>query len=70
MLNLDLILFIIFLSCNLILGLRAGRKVKTLKHYAIGDKKFSTGTLTSTIVATWIGNKLLLKKRFIFQHKS
>ncbi len=59
MLNLDLILFIIFLSCNLILGLRAGRKVKTLKHYAIGDKKFSTGTLTSTIVATWIGGELL-----------
>ncbi|MFN7095708.1 MAG: hypothetical protein ACK4M7_10125, partial [Burkholderiales bacterium] len=40
---------------NLILGLRAGRGVKTLRAYAIGDKNFSTATLTSTIIATWFG---------------
>ncbi len=52
--NLDLIIFSVFLGLNLILGLRAGRKVKTLKHYAIGWKNFATPTLTATIIATWL----------------
>ena len=51
----DILLFIVFLSANLIIGLLAGRRVKTLREYSIGDKDFSTATVSSTIVATWIG---------------
>lgn len=40
---------------NLVLGFLAGRRVKDLREYSIGTKTFSTGTVTSTIVATWIG---------------
>ncbi len=57
--SLDLILFCLFLGLNLFLGLRAGRSVKTIRQYAIGHKNFSTGTLASTIIATWIGGELL-----------
>jgi Na+/proline symporter len=53
-LSIDTILFCSFLSLNLIIGLWAGTKVKSMREYAIGSKDFSTGTLTSTIVATWI----------------
>lgn len=54
-LNADIIIFSCFLAANLVLGLQAGRRVKSLHTYAIGDKDFSTSTLTSTIVATWLG---------------
>lgn len=58
-LNPDIIIFSCFLAANLILGLQAGRRVKSLQSYAIGNKDFSTATLTSTIVATWIGGGYL-----------
>ena len=54
-LSIDTSLFIIFLVLNLVIGLTAGRKVKTLRDFSIGDKNFSTATITSTIVATWVG---------------
>ena len=57
--NPDITIFSCFLAANLILGLQAGRRVKSLQGYAIGDKDFSTATLTSTIVATWIGGGYL-----------
>jgi Na+/proline symporter len=53
--HLDIILFILFLSINLILGLLAGRRVKNIRDFSVGNKDFSTATITSTIVATWIG---------------
>lgn len=53
--SIDIILFSAFLSLNLLLGFMAGRRVKTLREFSIGSKNFSTGTVTSTIVATWIG---------------
>jgi Na+/proline symporter len=52
--SLDIIIFGLFLGLNLVLGFLAGRRVKSLREYAIGTKSFSTGTVTSTIVATWI----------------
>jgi Na+/proline symporter len=52
--SIDIILFSVFLGLNLILGVLAGRRVKTLREFSIGFKKFSTATVTSTIVATWI----------------
>ena len=57
--NLDIILFVSFLSLNLILGLVAGRRVTNIRTYAVGEKDFSTGTLTYTIIATFIGGGFL-----------
>ena len=57
--TLDIALFSIFLALNLIIGLRYGHSVKTIQDYSLGDKNFSTATLTSTIVATWAGGGYL-----------
>ena len=57
--NPDIIIFSCFLTANLILGLQAGRRVKSLQSYAIGNKDFSTATITSTIVATCISGGFL-----------
>ncbi|XWN35082.1 MAG: HD domain-containing protein [Roseivirga sp.] len=48
-----------FLAINLLLGLQAGRKIKSFREYAVGKKDFSTGALTATITATWIGGGFL-----------
>jgi Na+/proline symporter len=53
--HLDIILFSLFLVINLVLGLVAGRHVKSIRDFSVGNKNFSTATITSTIVATWIG---------------
>jgi Na+/proline symporter len=53
--TLDILLFVVFLALNLIIGLWAGTKVKTIREFSIGNKDFSTGTLVSTIIATSIG---------------
>ena len=42
--NPDIIIFSCFLAANLILGLQAGRRVKSLQGYAIGDKEVIFGT--------------------------
>ena len=39
---------------TLVVGLSHGRKVKTIKEYAIGNRDFSTGAIVATLVATWI----------------
>ena len=57
--NIDILIFIAFLLANLGIGLFFGRGVKTIKDYALGGRKFSTGTLVSTIIATWIGGDYL-----------
>ena len=55
----DTAILVIFLATNLIVGLRHGRRVSNLREYAIGNKDFSTGTLTATIVATWSSGSTL-----------
>jgi len=57
--SIDIIIFIVFLFANLIIGLWVSRHVTTLRDYSVGNKDFSTGTLTATIVATWIGGGTL-----------
>ncbi len=54
-LTLDTLLFSLFLLSTLTIGVHAGRRVKNIRQYAIGDKNFSTGVVTFTIVTTWIG---------------
>lgn len=40
--SLDTVLFSAFLAVSLIIGLRYGRSVKTLRDYSIGNKDFPT----------------------------
>ncbi len=53
--DIDIAIVVGFLIINLAVGLYYGKGIKNIKQYAIGDRNFSTATLTSTIVATWIG---------------
>ncbi|XWN34993.1 MAG: HD domain-containing protein [Roseivirga sp.] len=48
-----------FLITILIVGIRAGRKIKSFREYAVGRKEFSTATLAATIIATWMSGNLL-----------
>jgi Na+/proline symporter len=53
-------IFGLFLLVNLFVGLWASKGVKSLRDYSVGNKDFSTGTLTATIVATWIGGGTMM----------
>ena len=57
--DIDTVVFIVFLTLNLVVGLDYGRGVKNIKDYSLGNRNFSTGALVSTIVATWIGGDYL-----------
>jgi Na+/proline symporter len=48
----DVSIFVVFLAINLVVGLMYGKRTANLREYAVGDKTFSTATLTATIVAT------------------
>ena len=54
----DILIFIIFLLLNFIIGLKYRGKKQSFKEYAIGNKDFSTATLTATIVATWASGSM------------
>jgi Na+/proline symporter len=53
-------IFGLFLLVNLFVGLWASKGVKSIRDYAVGDKNFSTGALTATIVSTWISGNFML----------
>ncbi len=53
--NIDPLIVSSFLIINLLVGIFYGRGITTLKCFAIGDRNFSTATITGTIIATWIG---------------
>ena len=52
--TIDILILAAFLLLNIVVGFRYRGKNQSFKEYAIGDKKFSTATLTATIVATWM----------------
>ena len=53
--DIDVTIVVLFLVVNLAIGIYAGHGKTTLREYAVGDKRFSTGTLVATIIATCIG---------------
>jgi Na+/proline symporter len=55
----DIAIFVAFLLVNMIVGFRYRGKSNSFREYAVGDKKFSTATLTATIVATWMSGSVL-----------
>jgi len=54
-LDIDLMIFVGFLVVNLAIGLFYSKGIRNMREYAIGDRNFSTSTLTATIMATWVG---------------
>ncbi|KJV75477.1 solute symporter family protein, partial [Orientia tsutsugamushi str. TA763] len=54
-LNIDIILVGLFLISNLAIGLWYGKEVKSVRDYAISGRNFSTATLATTLIATFIG---------------
>ena len=54
----DLFILIVFILLNIIVGFRYRGKRQSFREYAVGDKPFSTTTLTVTVVATWIGGNI------------
>jgi len=58
--DLDVAIFVGFLLMNLGLGLMFSRGVRTMTSYAIGDGKFSTAVIVSTIVATWVSGEFFV----------
>jgi SSS family solute:Na+ symporter len=53
-----------FLIVNLLIGLWAGRGVKTIEDYAVGSRKWGTGALVMTYMATIIGAGSLFRESF------
>lgn len=53
--QIDLIIFFGFLTVNTLVGIFAGKGNATIADYALGDRKFSTGAIAGTLIATWIG---------------
>ena len=58
--DIDIAIFLGFIVVNLLFGLLSSRGVKTIREYAIGSGKFSTITIVSTIVATWVSGEFFV----------
>lgn len=54
-LDLDTVIFVGFLAINLAVGLFYSRGIKSTAEYAIGNRNFSTTTISATIISTFIG---------------
>lgn len=57
--SIDILIFVAFLLLNIVVGFRYRGKSRSFEEFAIGDKNFSTATLTATLVATWMSGSLL-----------
>lgn len=60
--SIDILIVLSFLVLNLVIGLYYGRNITNFKDYALGGRNFSTGTLITTLVATWVGGSSLAIK--------
>jgi len=56
----DNIIIIAFLLVTIIVGIIAGRGIKSVKDFAVGGKSFMTMTLVMTIFATYIDGEAIL----------
>lgn len=51
----DLILIIVFLGINIGLGIFAGKGIRSLNHFSVGDRSFGTFAIFATLAASFIG---------------
>ena len=57
--NVTLIIVGGFLLLTLLVGLWAGRNVKTLQDYALPNRQFGSGVISMTVFATLVGGNSL-----------
>lgn len=58
--SIDALIFTVFLIATLVIGILSSRGVRTIKQYAIGERNFSTLTISATLIATWISGSAFL----------
>ena len=58
--DIDVFIFVVFLTITLVTGLFYSRGVTTIKDYALGGRNFSTATLATALIATWISGSAFL----------
>lgn len=51
----DIVIVVVFLLITLLLGIYYSRDIRTMRAYAVGDRRYSTGVLVATVFATLIG---------------
>lgn len=51
----DSVIVVLYLVVTLVVGVFAGRNVKSMKDFSVSAKIFPTSVLVSTILATWMG---------------
>ena len=59
MARLDWTIVTLFLSLTVFVGFFYTKKSFNIKDYALGGRKFSTATLSATLIATWISGSSL-----------
>jgi len=65
--SVDAIIVYAFLLLTLLIGLWAGRNVKTMKEYAIANRTYGSGVLIMTMLATFItGNQAIGYVGYVF----
>jgi Na+/proline symporter/signal transduction histidine kinase len=52
--GIDSAIVVVFLLITLVVGIISGRGITSIKQYSLGEGDFSTGTISATIIATWI----------------
>ncbi len=53
--DIDSVIVALYLLVTLVVGIFAGRNVKSMKDFSVSSKIFPTSVLVSTIFATWMG---------------
>lgn len=56
----DLFIVVLYLVSTLVVGIFAGRNVRSMRDFSVSAKNFPTSVLVSTIFATWIGGDDLI----------
>ena len=56
----DLVIVVLYLMLTLLVGVFAGRNIKSMKDFSVSAKIFPTSVLVSTIFATWMGGDDLI----------
>lgn len=66
MTNLDTLIIAIYLIITIFVGIFAGRNVKTVSEFAVGQKNFITLTLIISIFATYVDGEMILNDSMQF----
>ncbi len=56
----DLAIVLGYLAASLFVGIYVGRNITNVSDYTLGGRKFSTGVLFCTILATFVGGESIM----------